>query len=248
MFTQKLRIRRQAQTCVSLDRRGVFPVAPLSSLSGEGRLGGTWGIAPTTSPAFVASTAKNWGIMSNHSRNSVGTRLTTIWSKLEMKMLAGKQPRSSRWPSSTAYLAIVALLATWSASICALAQEQRLSQYAHGAWVVRDGFFNSVPMAITLHLDRDQFRSLSLRWLPLRAVVLAGRQETSVEPDFGALRRPRWQPMDRHDAWGALHISSITSCSCIPIFMTTWASVGAPHALADGAGLSVRSHCPPPVP
>ena len=165
-----------------------------------------------------------------------------------MKMLAGKQPRSSRWPSSTAYLAIVALLATWSASICALAQEQRLSQYAHGAWVVRDGFFNSVPMAITLHLDRDQFRSLSLRWLPLRAVVLAGRQETSVEPDFGALRRPRWQPMDRHDAWGALHISSITSCSCIPIFMTTWASVGAPHALADGAGLSVRSHCPPPVP
>jgi signal transduction histidine kinase/ligand-binding sensor domain-containing protein len=32
---------------------------------------------------------------------------------------------------------------------CALAQEQRVSQYAHRAWLVRDGFFNGSPIAVT---------------------------------------------------------------------------------------------------
>src|SRR5215468_4895173 len=39
-----------------------------------------------------------------------------------------------------------------------------------------------------VHLDRDGFGHCSLRWLPLRVMDLAGRQETSVEPDWRAPR------------------------------------------------------------
>lgn len=68
-------------------------------------------------------------------------------------MFAGKQSRSSQWSSSTAYLTIVALLALCSAPARSLAQEQRLSQYAHRAWPVRDGFFNGAPWTITQTTD-----------------------------------------------------------------------------------------------
>jgi len=68
-------------------------------------------------------------------------------------MSAGKQPGSSRWASSTACLKILALLALWCLPNCALAQEQRLSQYAHRAWLVRDGFFSGAPRAITQTTD-----------------------------------------------------------------------------------------------
>src|SRR5215470_2798061 len=68
-------------------------------------------------------------------------------------MFAGEQSRSSAWPSSTVSLKIVALLALWSVPFCALAQEQRVSQYAHRAWLVRDGIFNGAPKAITQTTD-----------------------------------------------------------------------------------------------
>ena len=46
------------------------------------------------------------------------------------------------------------MLATWCLPVCALAQEQRLSQYSHRAWLVRDGFFNGgPPNAITQTTD-----------------------------------------------------------------------------------------------
>ena len=69
-----------------------------------------------------------------------------------MKMCAGKQSRSSRWSSWTVCLKTVALLALCFPA-CALAQDQRVSQYAHRAWPVRDGFFTGVPLAITQTTD-----------------------------------------------------------------------------------------------
>ena len=68
-------------------------------------------------------------------------------------MFAGKQSRSIRWSSSTVSLKIVALLALWSVPFCALAQEQRVSQYAHRAWLVRDGHFNGAAVSITQTTD-----------------------------------------------------------------------------------------------
>src|SRR5262245_55079239 len=68
-------------------------------------------------------------------------------------MLAPKQSRSSRWSFSRACLKIVALLALSSVSVCTLAQQQRLSQYVHRAWLIRDGFFNGTPLAITQTTD-----------------------------------------------------------------------------------------------
>ena len=70
-----------------------------------------------------------------------------------MNMFAGKQSRSSRWSSSTVSLKIVALLAISYVPVCTLAQEQRVSQYAHRAWLVRDGFFNGQPVTITQTSD-----------------------------------------------------------------------------------------------
>jgi signal transduction histidine kinase/ligand-binding sensor domain-containing protein len=50
-------------------------------------------------------------------------------------------------------LKIVALLALSSVPVCTLAQQQRLSQYVHRAWLIRDGFFNGTPLAITQTSD-----------------------------------------------------------------------------------------------
>lgn len=55
-------------------------------------------------------------------------------------MRAGKQSRPNPWSPSTACLAIIALLGIWSVPARTLAQEHRLSQYAHMAWRVQDGF------------------------------------------------------------------------------------------------------------
>ncbi len=65
----------------------------------------------------------------------------------------GESSNSTRSSFSTACLTIVALLAICSVSICSPAQEQRLSQYAHRAWLVRDGFFTGSPNAITQTTD-----------------------------------------------------------------------------------------------
>src|SRR5215468_9776391 len=68
-------------------------------------------------------------------------------------MFAGKQSRSSRWSSSSVNLKILALLTLCSLPFCALAQDQRISQYAHRAWMARDGFFSGLPYAITQTAD-----------------------------------------------------------------------------------------------
>src|SRR5215468_6463934 len=68
-------------------------------------------------------------------------------------MLALKQSRSRRWSFSRASLKIVALLTLCSVPVCTLAQEQRVSQYLHRAWLARDGFFNGLPLAITQTTD-----------------------------------------------------------------------------------------------
>jgi len=68
-------------------------------------------------------------------------------------MFAGKQSGSIRWSCSTVSVEIFALLALWSVPFCARAQEQRVSQYLHRAWLVRDGFFNGQPATITQTTD-----------------------------------------------------------------------------------------------
>jgi signal transduction histidine kinase/ligand-binding sensor domain-containing protein len=65
----------------------------------------------------------------------------------------GRSRNSTRSSFSAACLTIVALLAICSVPICSLAQEQRLSQYAHRAWLMRDGFFSGSPTAITQTTD-----------------------------------------------------------------------------------------------
>ena len=65
----------------------------------------------------------------------------------------GKPSNSTRSSFSTACLTIVALLTLCSVSIFSLAQEQRLSQYTHRAWLMRDGFFSGSPNAITQTTD-----------------------------------------------------------------------------------------------
>ena len=64
----------------------------------------------------------------------------------------GKPSNSTRSSFSTACLTIVALTIC-SVSIFSVAQEQRLSQYAHRAWLMRDGFFSGSPNAITQTTD-----------------------------------------------------------------------------------------------
>ena len=71
----------------------------------------------------------------------------------EMEMPAGRQSRLNRFFASTAFWKIVVLLTLWSLSFFLLAQEQRVSQYAHRCWLVRDGFFNGTPTAITQTTD-----------------------------------------------------------------------------------------------
>ena len=66
-------------------------------------------------------------------------------------MFAGKQCRLDRCSASTACRRILVLIA--SVSLCLLAQEQRVSQYAHRCWLVRDGFFNGAADAITQTTD-----------------------------------------------------------------------------------------------
>jgi signal transduction histidine kinase len=54
---------------------------------------------------------------------------------------------------STVCLRIVALLTILLSSFAACAQEQRVSQYAHRAWLARDGFFSGQPNSITQTKD-----------------------------------------------------------------------------------------------
>src|SRR5215469_10729104 len=70
-----------------------------------------------------------------------------------MKIRAGKQSGSSRCSFSTACLKTVALVALCCLPIRAPAQEQRVSQYAHRAWLLRDGFFEGPAFAITQTKD-----------------------------------------------------------------------------------------------
>src|SRR5262245_54537613 len=61
--------------------------------------------------------------------------------------------RSRRWSSWTACVSTVAVLGVWCFPVCALAQDQHLSQYAHRAWLVRDGLFSGAARAITQTTD-----------------------------------------------------------------------------------------------
>jgi|SRR5271155_2367844 len=70
-----------------------------------------------------------------------------------MKILAEKGCGSNVWASSTISLKLVALVASWCVPVCTLALEQRVSQYAHRAWLVRDGSFGGAPDAITQTTD-----------------------------------------------------------------------------------------------
>ena len=70
-----------------------------------------------------------------------------------MKILAEKKSGSNGWASSTISLKLMTWVAFWCVPICTVAQEQRVSQYAHRAWLVRDGFFGGAPDVITQTTD-----------------------------------------------------------------------------------------------
>jgi signal transduction histidine kinase/ligand-binding sensor domain-containing protein len=72
---------------------------------------------------------------------------------LEMTIFPENEPGSNVWAPSTISLKLIVLVSLCCLPICALAQEQRLSQYAHRAWLVRDGFFGGAPNAITQTAD-----------------------------------------------------------------------------------------------
>ena len=67
-------------------------------------------------------------------------------------MFEARQSCLGRWPSWRG-LKIVVLLGLSFVPIYTLAQEQRLSQYVHRAWLVRDGFFNGTVTTITQSTD-----------------------------------------------------------------------------------------------
>jgi signal transduction histidine kinase/ligand-binding sensor domain-containing protein len=70
-----------------------------------------------------------------------------------MRILAREKSRSNGWAFSTFYLKVLFLIAFCCNPMCILAQEQRVSQYAHRAWLVRDGFFGGTPDTITQTTD-----------------------------------------------------------------------------------------------
>jgi signal transduction histidine kinase/ligand-binding sensor domain-containing protein len=78
---------------------------------------------------------------------------TTPDDSRKMRIVAINQSRSIRLGFSTTRLKVVALLALSALPLSTLAQEQRLSQYAHRAWLMRDGFFSGSPNAITQTTD-----------------------------------------------------------------------------------------------
>jgi hypothetical protein len=78
---------------------------------------------------------------------------TTPDDSRKMRIVAINQSRSIRLGFSTTSLKVVALLALSALPLSTLAQEQRLSQYAHRAWLMRDGFFSGSPNAITQTTD-----------------------------------------------------------------------------------------------
>jgi hypothetical protein len=86
-------------------------------------------------------------------RGEYDPQVRKISRRLEMKMCVGKQSCSSRWSSSTACLKVAVLLAICCAPIYLLAQDQRLSQYAHRAWLVRDGVFNDAVATVAQTTD-----------------------------------------------------------------------------------------------
>jgi ligand-binding sensor domain-containing protein len=66
-------------------------------------------------------------------------------------MLAARQSRLNRFSASIARWKILVLLVLWSLPFSA--QEQRVSQYAHRCWLVRDGFFNGAAATIAQTSD-----------------------------------------------------------------------------------------------
>jgi signal transduction histidine kinase/ligand-binding sensor domain-containing protein len=80
---------------------------------------------------------------------SIGVSLGQVREReglLTAKMERGKHTRSNR-----RHLLVIVILA-----FCALpfyAEEQRISQYAHRSWSVRDGFFNGAPLHVTQTTD-----------------------------------------------------------------------------------------------
>jgi signal transduction histidine kinase len=70
-----------------------------------------------------------------------------------MKMFARNESRSNRRLTATGKWLPVVLVVVWFVPGFALAQEQRLSQYAHRAWLMRDGFFGGTPTSIAQTTD-----------------------------------------------------------------------------------------------
>jgi hypothetical protein len=143
-----------------------------------------------------------------------------------MKILAEKECGSNVWASSTISLKLVALVAFWCVPVCTLAQEQRVSQYAHRAWLVRDGSFGGAPDAITQTTDgyiwvgtgSGIFRFDGARFEPWSSPDGKQFSPRQISALLGARVGSLWIGMG--EAW---HISLMASSLSTPIFMTMWA-------------------------
>src|SRR5215475_2391320 len=68
-----------------------------------------------------------------------------------MQVAVGKQSRFRRLSLTSVRIFLV--LVPWFLAFCVSAQDQRLFQYTHRSWPVRDGFFTGLPRAITQTKD-----------------------------------------------------------------------------------------------
>ena len=153
-------------------------------------------------------------------------------------MVAGKQSRSSQRSSSAAYFSIVALLAMWSVPVCTLAEEQRLSQYPHRAWLARDGFFNGTPWAITrtidgyiwIGTDAGLFRFDGSRFEPWSSPDGTRLPSDQIRALLGARDGSLWIRIVE-----VLRTSPIANWFSIPIFMTTWVACSTTSLARSGS-------------
>lgn len=153
--------------------------------------------------------------------------MRTISRQREITMCVGKQPFSSRWSSSRSHLKTVTLLALSCLPACTLAQDQRVSQYAHRAWSVRDGFFSGAAQAIAqsadgyiwIGTDSGLFRFDGSHFEPWTSPDGKKLPSNQILALVGARDGSLWIGMQ-----GGSRTLQIASCLSIPMFMTTWAA------------------------
>ena len=97
----------------------------------------------------------------------------------------------------------LAILLSCCVSALALDPSLDISQYAHTAWTVRDGFFKGVDQlncsdARRLSLAGHGIRLASLRWRSGRPMAAAAGEHLPEQQYSKPARRARWESLDWH--------------------------------------------------